>query len=596
MSKLSPDSGFAYYEAYLQSMDDVDSNKNTKPRKSTSEQKVNEESAKQTVKSEGESDSTPKPSYPGLKGAQTTDSSLSEISASDIVGEYDDSIEETGPLSIGAGESKDSSRIENEQLGIPSGKVKSADDYMNDIETSLEGLKMNGNSLEASGYNDDNNSIRAGDYKAEDDEEMKLGEGESDEKESNNKSANSDALDASIDDDIDKDIVDDYGNETDNYDAVQMDNSEHRNIDDTAESKVNNNVKPDSIIDNHSNSSEDASSEADGSSGKESNGEEDGDAYSFLPNDDASSVLDHHLSNTSTGSLSTGVISRSVTEKDDALSEAPLPDSSDFRAKFIRMNTMDTVQTKGKDKTGTVMTASTVSTAIPEEETASERTQIPEPLAVNVDANGDDSGGIHSLTEGTKENENTIDSSMLEPLPEGEEYNNAKRSSTTTEDTTRNSGVTWESIDTKASSKLSSKSLTSSYSSMKSPPQDYSDWKIPELPSISVRAIMALPTSEERLAAFKKGRNDLLNFDSGLETFLRETVKMGKRPAISKDGQMGPNVKSAYSNSQHLHHRYTSSSVGSVTSELASDLIRRSSVLKQKGKNFFKKMHLKTAK
>jgi len=592
-SKPSTGSSFAYYEAYLQSVDDVG---NKKPRSHKNEN--HEGKAKERILDSPESKSAltaiSNPIYPVLNETSTVNSSTSEISASDIVGDYDNYMGETEPLSVGAESLKDLSQLEGEKLGVPSGKVKSADDRVNDIETGLEDLQLQRNNIDLKG--DDKSDKNGKDDNEHEDEEKShdfaRNSGNSDQIKNSFGSVDGDNSD------FDDNIVDDYGDDISidehNRKAASKHDSDMHLQDLSAENEAKmHNTTENVTTDAQSNSSEYASnSELDASSGN-SDEEEDGDTYSFLPNDDASSTLDHHLSNPSTGSLSTGVISRSVTEKDDALPETQLPDSSDFRDKFIRVNTMDTVQTTIKDGTAATLTSGTVSTAISDEGVASVSEQIPQPSSVNEVEKSDETTVRRNLNEDSKEREETVNSSMLEPLPEGEEYDNTKRSSTTTEDTTRNSGVTWESFDTKESSALS---VSSSYSSGKAAPHDYSDWKIPEMPSISIAAIMALPTFEERLTALKKGRNDLLNFDSGLETFLRETVKIGNRPALSKDSEMGPHVRSAYTNSQRAHHRYGSSSVGAVTSELASDIFRKSTVLKQKGRNFFKKIHLKAAK
>lgn len=239
------------------------------------------------------------------------------------------------------------------------------------------------------------------------------------------------------------------------------------------------------------------------------------DQYSFLPNDDRStdddnSTVESSESKESTGSLSTGNNSTSQDMEDD------------FRARFMRMNTKDTVRTKKVDVSAL--------------DSISESSQLD--------------------LEAPKQEPNTSsDTSRSLEIPPLEADTSSEAPSTISRDL----GTT----DT---------------------------FEIPQLPPIDLKAIFALPTSYSRIQMLHEKRQELVDCDTGLETYLSESVKRAQ-PALNDQG-IGPHAKAAYQSAQKNHHHYAAS-VGSVTTEFASDIMRTTSVMKKKGKNLFKKIHFK---
>ncbi|KAG7858205.1 hypothetical protein KL919_003463 [Ogataea angusta] len=110
---------------------------------------------------------------------------------------------------------------------------------------------------------------------------------------------------------------------------------------------------------------------------------------------------------------------------------------------------------------------------------------------------------------------------------------------------------------------------------------------ITAFPDADLKKIMQLPTTEKRLAALQKARRDLMEYDTGLSGYLHEAIKAGSKSFANTDSQLGPNVLNAFKNSDQYHSSTPS------TAELANDLLRTSSVIKQKGRNLLRKIHLK---
>ncbi|VEU22539.1 DEKNAAC103551 [Brettanomyces naardenensis] len=315
--------------------------------------------------------------------------------------------------------------------------------------------------------------------------------------------------------------------------------------------------------------------------------DDDGDQYSFVPNDDRGSIINKEMTNDSTGSLSTGNFSASIHPPEDDASNSNLTDSTgqdDFRNKFMRMNTKDTLRgAMGTGNSSSVesWTSPSVNTMAEEPKEAKESVPlvvVPSPMEVMPEE---------------EEGEGEVEGTMLTPLAENDEghilRNSGSTASSTGRDSTRDSNTTWDSGDTKSSVQ----SPVSPISSSSRTGKNLENWAIPKLPTVDQKSILSLPTVSSRLKTLKEKREELLNFDTGLETFLRETVKTGSPTVLNNDGKLGPHVNAAYVNAQRGYHHY-STSVGSVTTEFASDIIRTSSVLRKKGKNFFKKIHLKS--
>ncbi|KAG7747418.1 hypothetical protein KL912_003442 [Ogataea haglerorum] len=110
---------------------------------------------------------------------------------------------------------------------------------------------------------------------------------------------------------------------------------------------------------------------------------------------------------------------------------------------------------------------------------------------------------------------------------------------------------------------------------------------ITAFPDADLKKIMQLPTTEKRLAALQKARQELMEYDTGLSGYLHEAIKAGSKSFANTDSQLGPNVLNAFKNSDQYHSSTPS------TAELANDLLRTSSVIKQKGRNLLRKIHLK---
>ncbi|KAG7915534.1 hypothetical protein KL927_003810 [Ogataea polymorpha] len=110
---------------------------------------------------------------------------------------------------------------------------------------------------------------------------------------------------------------------------------------------------------------------------------------------------------------------------------------------------------------------------------------------------------------------------------------------------------------------------------------------ITAFPNADVKKIMQLPTTKKRLAALQKARQEFMEYDTGLSGYLHEAIKAGSKSFANTDSQLGPNVLNAFKNSDQYHSSTPS------TAELANDLLRTSSVIKQKGRNLLRKIHLK---
>lgn len=327
-----------------------------------------------------------------------------------------------------------------------------------------------------------------------------------------------------------------------------------------------NNNNDDDDIDESSNQSDDQDAEDDGDA-------DDEDRYSFLPNDDRSSCLNRTSSEKSSGSLSTGRVASTDAATDDT-KEGEKSINDDFRQKFLRMNTRDTLQHPVEIMTGT-MDSDLRNKRGPKLETTLESNEESEPGDIPEPEKKLEDDDVNDTTDIDKEEDSSAD--VSKPSDYSEDV--------TTDSKDIGSGNTSRSPDNNTSSMADTTISTTE--------RDYSDWKIPVLPKINQQEIFALPTAEERINALKQKRQELLNFDTGLSTYLKEIVKKGTQPLMNNKS-IGTHVRDAYEHSQKPHHHYSTSTVGSVTTELASDLIRRSSVLKQKSKNFFRRIHLKT--
>ncbi|KAH3670639.1 hypothetical protein OGAPHI_001154 [Ogataea philodendri] len=104
-------------------------------------------------------------------------------------------------------------------------------------------------------------------------------------------------------------------------------------------------------------------------------------------------------------------------------------------------------------------------------------------------------------------------------------------------------------------------------------------------PNIDLKKIVQLPTTQQRLERLHKAKEELDEYDTGLSSYLSESTKATS--FTFNEAQLGPNVLNAYKNSDQYHSTTPS------TTELANDLLRTSSVIKQKGRNLLRKIHLK---
>ncbi|ESX02881.1 hypothetical protein KL918_002344 [Ogataea parapolymorpha] len=251
------------------------------------------------------------------------------------------------------------------------------------------------------------------------------------------------------------------------------------------------------------------------------------DRFSWQQNDDQFSLAGHDTrSVSSSGSLSTG----RTYDLSDSYSESVLGEESEadqFRQNFVRQNTKDTVRPVRSETLGSSVY----------EDPRSERYQGRSPI-------------VKPPIQQAR-----VRSMLIDEVPEPR--TNSRVASETSQDTKE----TKETIrETPA---------------------------ITTFPNVDLKKIMQLPTTEKRLAALQKARQELMEYDTGLSGYLHEAIKAGSKSFANTDSQLGPNVLNAFKNSDQYHSSTPS------TAELANDLLRTSSVIKQKGRNLLRKIHLK---
>ncbi|ODV85526.1 hypothetical protein CANARDRAFT_175979 [[Candida] arabinofermentans NRRL YB-2248] len=292
----------------------------------------------------------------------------------------------------------------------------------------------------------------------------------------------------------------------------------------------------------------------------------DDDQYSFVHNDESSTFQRKRLS---IGSLSTGGYPSSIRPDDESINEMAYGD--DFRNEFIRQNTRNTMRTIA---TSTDPGSSTYGSEISEGASVTLPRQTSSTYTNPYQQKRSSGYKVKSML---IDSDTPIHKKSLGGLDENTESSSFDSSY---DDSANDSGFQIPQPSAARGSTVSASSSMLLSNMVK--------LETPKLPVIDLNKLMSLPSSDQRLAELRKHREELLSFDTGLTTFLKQTIQMGSVSFTSTESQLGPNVANAYKTA-NLHH-----ATPHTTADLTNNLMRSSTALKEKGRKLFGKIHLKS--